>query len=80
VAISYWTIPAKINVGQPFMLELAACPKRGGLRFERVRLDAHMPEHRHGMNYRALGIRLRPRRRAPDAQRPRGVTHFVRAA
>jgi len=53
VAISYWTIPAKINVGQPFMLELAACPKRGGLRFERVRLDAHMPEHRHGMNYRA---------------------------
>ena len=36
----------------PFALELAACPKRGGLSFERVRLDAHMPEHRHGMNYR----------------------------
>ncbi len=52
IAISYWTIPAKISVGQPFALELAACPKRGGLSFERVRLDAHMPEHRHGMNYR----------------------------
>ena len=52
IAISYWTIPAKISVGQPFALELAACPKRGSLSFERVRLDAHMPEHRHGMNYR----------------------------
>jgi hypothetical protein len=52
VAISYRTVPAKIAVGQPFVLELAACPKRGGLSVERVRLDAHMPEHRHGMNYR----------------------------
>ena len=34
------------------MLELAACPKRGAAAFERVKLDAHMPEHRHGMNYR----------------------------
>ena len=30
LAISYWTVPAKIAVGQPFVLELAACPKRGG--------------------------------------------------
>ena len=52
VAISYWTVPAKIAVGQPFVLELAACPKRGGMSLGRVRLDAHMPEHRHGMNYR----------------------------
>ena len=57
VAISYWTIPAKITVGQPFVLELAACPKQVEAQMrplsDRVRMDAHMPEHRHGMNYRA---------------------------
>ena len=57
VAISYWTVPAKIAVGQPFVLELAACakPVDGKIRplSDRVRMDAHMPEHRHGMNYRA---------------------------
>jgi hypothetical protein len=52
VAVSYRTVPAKIAIGQPFVLELAACPKRGGVSLERVRLDAFMPEHRHGMNYR----------------------------
>ncbi len=52
LSISYRTIPAKIAVGQPFVLELAACPKRGTPVSERVKLDAHMPEHRHGMNYR----------------------------
>jgi hypothetical protein len=53
VAISYRTIPAKIAVGQPFALDLAACAKPGVRLSERVKLDAHMPEHRHGMNYRA---------------------------
>lgn len=49
---SYWTIPATITVGQPFVLELAACPKAGAVVSEHVKLDAHMPAHRHGMNYR----------------------------
>jgi hypothetical protein len=53
VSISYWTVPAKIAVGQPFVLDLAACPKQGAPVSDRVRMDAHMPEHRHGMNYRA---------------------------
>ena len=53
IAISYSTIPAKIVVGQPFVLDLAACPKQGAPVSDRVRMDAHMPEHRHGMNYRA---------------------------
>lgn len=52
LSISYWTVPAKIAVGQPFVLELAACPKRNAAVSERIKLDAHMPEHRHGMNYR----------------------------
>ncbi len=58
VAVAYWTIPGKIVVGQPFVLELAACSKRGVLSFERVRMDAHMPEHRHGMNYRTKVVAL----------------------
>ena len=52
MSVSYWTIPAKIVVGQPFVLELAACAKGGANVSGRVKLDAHMPEHRHGMNYR----------------------------
>ena len=52
VALSYRTIPAKIGVGEPFVLELAACPKTGAALSGRVKLDAQMPEHRHGMNYR----------------------------
>lgn len=58
LTLSYSTKPAKIAVGEPFVLELAACPKTGTLNLERVRLDAHMPEHRHGMNYRTKVVRL----------------------
>jgi len=58
IVVSYWTRPSKIAVGEPFVLELAVCPKSGTLNLERVRLDAHMPEHRHGMNYRTKVVRL----------------------
>ncbi len=50
-ALSYRTIPAKIAVGEQFVLEFAACPKAGAALPGRLKLDAHMPEHRHGMNY-----------------------------
>ena len=56
--MSYRTVPAKVEVGKPFVLELAACPKSGTLVMERVRFDAHMPEHRHGMNYRTRAVAL----------------------
>ncbi len=58
LAISFWTIPAKIAVGQPFALELAACPKHGVVALERFRFSARMPEHGHGMNYRTKVVRL----------------------
>ena len=58
LAVSYWTIPPRIAVGKPFIVELAACPKRGSVNLERVKLDAHMPEHRHGMNYRVKVVSL----------------------
>jgi hypothetical protein len=37
-----------LRVSQPFAIELALCPAVARL----VRVDATMPEHRHGMNYR----------------------------
>lgn len=58
VSVSYRTIPASIEVGKPFVLELAACPKKGAMVSERVRFDARMPEHRHGMNYRVKVVPL----------------------
>jgi hypothetical protein len=42
-----------IPVGKHFSLEFTICPRKGGVSPESVRLDAHMPEHRHGMNYAA---------------------------
>ena len=43
-----WPIP----VGQHFGLTLAACPKADMSLPTRLRVDAVMPAHRHGMNYR----------------------------
>lgn len=40
--------PAPLRVGQPFALLVTLCPVQTQL----LRVDAHMPEHRHGMNYR----------------------------
>ena len=62
LAVSYRTVPANIAVGQPFVLELSACPKQGGAVSGRVKLDAHMPEHRHGMNYRTRVVPVAPGR------------------
>ena len=48
LALSYRTVPAKIAAGQPFEVHFAFCPSVRGP----IKVDAHMPEHRHGMNYR----------------------------
>ncbi len=45
--IVYRTQPAVPRVGEHFTVEFAVCPAA-----ESVRVDAWMPEHRHGMNYR----------------------------
>ena len=52
-SVGYLTVPDKVSVGKHFALELAVCPKEGTQGPESVRVDAHMPEHRHGMNYKA---------------------------
>lgn len=41
-------VPAPIALGRHFALQLQVCPADARL----LRVDASMPEHRHGMNYR----------------------------
>ena len=50
VVLVFRTMPAEIEIGRHFVVEALVCttPPAGGLQ-----VDAHMPEHRHGMNYRA---------------------------
>ena len=50
--LAYRTLPAKIAVGQHFSVEVAVCARDSAAAPESVAVDAHMPEHRHGMNYR----------------------------
>ena len=43
--------PLRIEVGQPFSLLFNVCAKSGSPG-ELVAVDAQMPDHKHGMNYR----------------------------
>ena len=43
-----WVAQPAPEVGRPFALQVFLCPEQAEL----VRVDAQMPEHRHGMNYR----------------------------
>jgi hypothetical protein len=49
--VAFHPDPLRIDVGEPFALLLNVCTKSGGPA-ELVAVDARMPEHRHGMNYR----------------------------
>ena len=52
--LSYRTEPSKIAVGQHFVVELAVCPKAGQPAPDNVQVDGFMPDHNHGMNYKAV--------------------------
>lgn len=51
-ALAFRTQPEKVAIGSHFAVELAVCANEGAATPETVRVDAHMPEHRHGMNYK----------------------------
>jgi hypothetical protein len=53
VVVVYRTVPAKVAVGQHFVVEVRVCAKGTGPAPSGLRVDADMPAHRHGMNYRA---------------------------
>jgi cytochrome c peroxidase len=51
-----------VAVAQHFALDIAACGKAGHPAPESLKVDAHMPEHRHGMNYAPAVKALAPGR------------------
>ena len=48
VQAAWWPEPAPLGVARPFAVLVQLCPAEAQL----LRVDARMPEHRHGMNYR----------------------------
>jgi hypothetical protein len=57
-AVAYTTEPAAIAVGRHFVVDFVVCPRADAPAPQSVRVDANMPEHRHGMNYRAAVVRM----------------------
>ena len=52
-SLSYRTQPARISVGEHFALDFSVCGKDGRPPPSVVVVDAWMPAHKHGMNYKA---------------------------
>jgi hypothetical protein len=50
LVVLFRTVPAPIEVGRHFAVEAVVCAAAPA---RTLRVDAGMPEHRHGMNYRA---------------------------
>jgi hypothetical protein len=44
--------PAPLRVSEFLVIEVAACARSGAAAPTELRVDAVMPEHKHGMNYR----------------------------
>jgi hypothetical protein len=44
--------PSPILVGKDFVLDIIVCPHKGVTAPTSLRVDATLPEHRHGMNYK----------------------------
>jgi hypothetical protein len=57
--VVFRTVPEPVAVGAHFALEFTVCPRAKAQPPRAVRVDASMPEHRHGMNYRPV-VTLRP--------------------
>ncbi|MGE0851029.1 MAG: hypothetical protein AB7O44_15605 [Hyphomicrobiaceae bacterium] len=60
--IAYRWQPERLKVGQFFEAEVIACPAPAGREVREVVLDAQMPAHGHGMNYRPTVTALGPGR------------------
>jgi hypothetical protein len=50
--VLYHTVPPDIAVGQQFAVEAVVCSTKEAGPASGLGVDAQMPEHRHGMNYR----------------------------
>lgn len=58
VTLNYRFIPDAAAVNQPLAIEVLACPQSGAAPPTQVRVDARMPAHGHGMNYRPKSTQL----------------------
>ena len=54
--VAYRTLPSPVVAGEHFVVDFAVCPRTGAPAPAAVRVDASMPEHRHGMNYRSVVV------------------------
>src|SRR4029453_14172326 len=52
VVVLFRTVPSPIEIGQHFTVEALVCPTTPISAAAGFMVDARMPEHRHGMNYR----------------------------
>lgn len=50
--LAYRLLPDPVQVGRHFAIEIMLCPRDGAVLPTELRVDATMPEHKHGMNYR----------------------------
>jgi len=57
VVVLFRTVPSPIEIGQHFTVEALVCPTPPPGVAAGFMVDARMPEHRHGMNYRARVFR-----------------------
>ncbi len=52
VDVMYRVVPGPITIGKHFAVAMLVCPHAGVTSPASVTVDATMPEHRHGMNYK----------------------------
>ena len=52
--VVFKTVPEPLKVGTHFAVDFAVCPRAPAEAPSAVRVDANMPAHRHGMNYRPV--------------------------
>ena len=52
--VVFKTVPEPVKVGTHFAVDFAVCPRASTEAPTSVRVDANMPAHRHGMNYRPV--------------------------
>ena len=58
--IAYRTQPQTVPTGTHFVVDFAVCARGKAVMPSAVRVDANMPDHRHGMNYKPVVTKVSP--------------------
>jgi hypothetical protein len=53
VTLHYRIVPSPLRVAQHFSMQFRTCRGEQSLKLDGFKVDAYMPKHGHGMNYRA---------------------------